>query len=355
MKFSSLIFRALFMLVVCVGVSGCQLFRGEDTESTPTLDVTQAYQTVNAKLTQAVAETPSRTIQPTASATSVTQGTPTGLTPSATATNTGQPVATEGNCENRAAPGVPIDVTIPDDTQMTSGQEFTKTWRLQNSGTCTWTREYAVAHFSGDPMGAPTSVRLSQEVPPGRTIDISVDMVAPANGGSFQGNWKLRSAAGTWFGIGPNYDSAFWVRIIVTALPTATPSAIQGTPAATPTAPVLVSGTVDLLPGDTLDLDNAQVNAGSGADLNYLQVADGLHQLQAVGSARLGVFGAVQPGFAECQSASPSATFVNVEALPPGTYLCYRSGLGWPGRAMVSDFDAGDAALRLEIITWSLP
>src|SRR5512140_2447803 len=34
------------------------------------------------------------------------------------------------------------DVTIPDGTQLSVNEVFTKTWRLQNRGTCTWTPDY---------------------------------------------------------------------------------------------------------------------------------------------------------------------------------------------------------------------
>src|SRR5688572_33446410 len=34
------------------------------------------------------------------------------------------------------------DVTVPDGTQLSAGEVFTKTWRLQNRGTCTWTPDY---------------------------------------------------------------------------------------------------------------------------------------------------------------------------------------------------------------------
>ena len=343
----------LLLLAIGLGITGCQLFRGDEGEATATLDVTQAYQTVNARLTQAVGETPSATMGPSATATSIASRTPTLGTPTATSTPISQIPTNDGSCTNRAAPGVPIDVTIPDDTEMVPGQEFTKTWRLQNAGTCNWTQEYVIAYFSGEPMGADSSLKLSQAVPPGTSVDISVDMVAPLNPGSYQGNWKLRTGTGDWFGIGPNYDAPFWVRITVISQPTAAPTASRGAPTATATPSVLASDSVIMQPGDGLDLDTADLNGGAGDDLDYVQIADNLHQLQVVGSTRLSVYGAAQPSVSDCQSASITASFVNVEAMPPGTYLCYRTGLGWIGRAMVFDFNESDAELTLEILTWS--
>ena len=47
------------------------------------------------------------------------------------------------------------DVTIPDGTKITGGTSFTKTWRLRNAGSCTWTTEYDLAFVKGDQMSAP--------------------------------------------------------------------------------------------------------------------------------------------------------------------------------------------------------
>jgi len=126
-----------------------------------------------------------------------------------------------------AAAGVPIDISIPDDTPLLPGQPFTKVWRLQNVGGCTWTREYTVALFSGEGMGAQAILPVPGDVPPGQTVEISVDMVAPQMPGKHQGNWKLRNPSNNWFGIGPNGSAPFWVRIVVKQPP---PTAILTIP-----------------------------------------------------------------------------------------------------------------------------
>jgi hypothetical protein len=107
------------------------------------------------------------------------------------------------------------DVTIPDEMDLGPGEAFTKTWRLQNAGSCTWTIGYLLYFESGNIMGGPTSQYLtSQPVLPGETIDVSVDLVAPGETGSYQGNWMLRNVKGEGFGIG-EYSKAFWVKINV--------------------------------------------------------------------------------------------------------------------------------------------
>jgi hypothetical protein len=92
------------------------------------------------------------------------------------------------------------DVTIPDGTVMTPGQTFTKTWRLRNAGTCTWTTSYATVFSSGNSMNGPTTQALAGTVNPGQTVDISVNLTAPSAVGDYTGNWKLRDASGILFG-----------------------------------------------------------------------------------------------------------------------------------------------------------
>src|SRR5271157_1067465 len=46
------------------------------------------------------------------------------------------------------------DVTVPDGTTLAPGATFTKTWRLENIGNCTWTTSYALVFSSGSAMGA---------------------------------------------------------------------------------------------------------------------------------------------------------------------------------------------------------
>jgi hypothetical protein len=120
---------------------------------------------------------------------------------------------------DQAGAGKPIDLSIPDDSQLLPGQAFTKVWRLQNVGSCTWTKEYSVALFSGESLGAQPSVSLPGDIPPGQTVEISVDMIAPLAPGKYQGNWKLRNPSDEWFGIGPDGSAPFWVRILVVELP----------------------------------------------------------------------------------------------------------------------------------------
>jgi hypothetical protein len=114
------------------------------------------------------------------------------------------------------------DVTVPDGTVFTPGQSFTKTWRLKNSGTCAWNTGYSLVFYSGELMSGPASSALPTPVAPGQTADISVNLIAPANPGSYRGYWMLKNPAGTTFGIGSSGNNAFWLDVRTLATPAST-------------------------------------------------------------------------------------------------------------------------------------
>src|SRR5512138_3903435 len=94
------------------------------------------------------------------------------------------------------------DVTAPDGSAFAAGAAFTKTWRLSNIGTCTWTTAYNLVWTGGDALGAPNAVKLPNDVPPGQTLDLSVNLTAPTASGHYKALFKLSNAAGAQFGIG---------------------------------------------------------------------------------------------------------------------------------------------------------
>lgn len=349
--------RITLLTTLFLALAGCNL---PASESSPTPDITQAYQTVEARLTQAATLTIAASPTPTTAT----------ATPEATATSpavqptlaTPLPSATQSvRACDQAAPGVPIDVTIPDDTRMAPGQTFTKTWRLQNTGTCTWTTDYSIALFSGDAMNAPTSVRLPTNVAPGQTVDISVDLVAPQTAGTYTGNWKLRNAAGTWFGIGPSGNSPFWVRIVVAGTPvstitvTVTPTQSTPYPGQTPSPGTQASGSLTLLPGDLVNLDTNQINTGAGEDLAYRRKDNGKLELAPANIALIAVFGRGTPTIDDCASAALSSAALKLQDLGAGLYLCYRTDQGLYGWLRLLSLDESNGALGIQFLTWSLP
>ncbi len=108
------------------------------------------------------------------------------------------------------------DVTVPDGTRFNPGATFTKTWRLRNIGTCTWTTGYSMVFQSGEQMGGPASVPMPSSVAPGQNVDVSVNLTAPNAAGHYIGYWRFRNAGGTVFGIGLAANKSWWVEINVT-------------------------------------------------------------------------------------------------------------------------------------------
>jgi len=111
------------------------------------------------------------------------------------------------------------DITIPDGTAFSPGETFTKTWRLQNRGTCTWTPDYMLVFSGGSQMGDTIALRLPGYVVPGQTVDVSVTLTAPAARGEFTGYWMLRNPSGVLFGYGDHANKPFYVDIQVSDLP----------------------------------------------------------------------------------------------------------------------------------------
>lgn len=122
-------------------------------------------------------------------------------------------VQDESNCTNKAA--FEEDVTIPDDTQVPGGLEFTKVWRLRNDGTCTWNTAYSLVFTDGDQMGANSPMPLDAPVAPDEEVELSVTFTAPAKAGTYRSEWLLRSAFGQEFGTGRGDDEPVFVQVQV--------------------------------------------------------------------------------------------------------------------------------------------
>jgi hypothetical protein len=159
---------------------------------------------------------------------SETNGTP---TPTVTVTPLGldQTQTAEAICTNAAT--FVEHVTIPINANLTPESNFTKIWRVNNSGSCDWVG-YNLIHISGDLLGA-NSPRALPMVSAGKDADIALEMVAPGTPGTHTSTWRLRAEDGTIFG------PELVVTIIVPQPPTDTPTPTATyTPTPTPTATI---------------------------------------------------------------------------------------------------------------------
>jgi hypothetical protein len=93
------------------------------------------------------------------------------------------------------------DVTIPDETTIPAGQNFTKTWKVSNIGTCTWTATYQLVFVSGDSLGGKATA-IGKTVKPGESADVSVILTSTSATGIIKGTWKLSNDKAQAFGDG---------------------------------------------------------------------------------------------------------------------------------------------------------
>lgn len=118
-------------------------------------------------------------------------------------------------CDDYSFTLATLDVTIPDGTPMTPGQEFVKTWKIKNTGICTWDTNYkAIFSYSSPPNermnGQP--IPLTGLVAPGQEVDVSVQFKAPTTPGEYTGYWQMVNAKGIPFG---KKDFILIVKIVV--------------------------------------------------------------------------------------------------------------------------------------------
>ncbi len=106
------------------------------------------------------------------------------------------------------------DVTVADGSYVAPGSTFIKTWRIRNNGTTTWTTNYKLVFVSGTQMAAVNAVNLPYNVGPGQSVDISVQMTAPTQSGSYKSEWKLVNESGSQFGVGANCQTPVWAQIV---------------------------------------------------------------------------------------------------------------------------------------------
>ena len=231
MKKQTILLLSISLVSLALLLAACGFIRGtggepEGSNATDTVDAntlaTMSAGTVSARLTQISIETLFAQATQLALVTNTPMNTstpvPTATLPPPTATPvppTSTPIPIPCNLASFVT-----DVTIPDGSSFIAGEQFVKTWRIKNIGSCTWSTSYSVYFYSGNSMSAPAAVSMPDSVKPGQTIDVSISMVAPASTGNFTGNWMLKAANGAVFGVGAAGNVPLTVSITVKSLPT---------------------------------------------------------------------------------------------------------------------------------------
>jgi hypothetical protein len=206
----------ILLFLLMLAVPACNM--PGSSQPAPDAIYTSAVQTVEAQFTLDAAAAAEASATPEADT-----PTPEPLaspTPEPATSTSESPTATSLPCN---AVSFVSDVTIPDGASIETGKTFVKTWRLRNSGSCTWNSSYQLVFKTGDAMSGPASKSLTNStVAPGQTLDISVDLTAPATPGTYKGFWELREPGGVNFGL--TTGGAFWVEIKAVSPVTQPPS-----------------------------------------------------------------------------------------------------------------------------------
>lgn len=135
-------------------------------------------------------------------------------TPQATNTATTQPLAQVTNAQGTTVAlcdsmSFVADVNIPDDTNMSPGQDFLKTWKVKNTGSCPWGEGYELVYAGyADEMDGQAQP-ITEVVQPGQEVEISVQFTAPSEIGEYLSAWQMQNPAGVTF------EDIIFVRIIV--------------------------------------------------------------------------------------------------------------------------------------------
>ena len=197
-------------LLVMLLVAACGSSNTPNQE--PTADVaairTSAASTVVSQFTlTAAAFTPTPSLPTDTSAPAATQA------PEETSTATQAAVAQVTNAQGTAVAlcdslAFVADVNVPDGTSMAPGQDFLKTWRVKNTGSCPWGAGYKLVHAYGDEMSGQIQP-LTGVVQPGEEVEISVQFKAPDAANQYVSAWQMSNPKGVTF------PQVIFVKIVV--------------------------------------------------------------------------------------------------------------------------------------------
>ena len=234
-----------FIMIAALLLSACGATAATEV---PTLTVnpddirTQAVGTFSADLTATAFAAPTSTpaVSPTPLVSVTALATNTGVVAFGT---TAAPAGGGGTTTSCYGLSFVSDVSIPDNTPVTPGQTFTKTWKVKNAGSCAWDAGFKFAFTGGEQMGG-TSYTLPSSVAAGAVTDISVPMTAPNKTGTLRGNWRMSTASGQFFG------DEVYVQVVIGggAAATNTTGAPAAGTATSTTAPAAATATATATP-----------------------------------------------------------------------------------------------------------
>lgn len=91
------------------------------------------------------------------------------------------------------------DITVPDGTVVSSNVPIDKRWRVKNSGTCNWNRNYRITLISGTDLGLPDQQALFP-ARSGNEAVVRMLLTAPKDPGTYRSAWQAIDPSGAPFG-----------------------------------------------------------------------------------------------------------------------------------------------------------
>jgi hypothetical protein len=198
------------LLSALMALAGCNLPAGGNSVSTPTSSVfistlaaarTEAVQFVYLTLTQAAALIPSATLPPlTATVQPVVKKTRTPIAPTPTGTkkaaaaNTPSPTANAYHC-------FITSLSPTSGTSITKGKNFDLKVTFINDGSATWKPSTVDFTYLSGPkfQKSSSTIKLTQDILPGQSVKLVVDMAATSEKGTQAINWALEQPTGAYF------------------------------------------------------------------------------------------------------------------------------------------------------------
>ncbi len=222
-----------------------------DVGDDPTEDVTAEKPTAKVEKTEPVpTEDPGGEDKPTA-------------TPNATATPDGGDEIGEGEVAQFIT-----DVTIPDYSELDTGEEITKTWRIKNAGSTTWTAGYVIEFEKGEKLGAATQIPLGEEVAPGEMVDISIDFRVPTATGEYTSYWILKNEENQRVGVADEEKYLSLYMVILAVEDNGGGSSGGSSSGGNTSGGQSISGGAKIT-GATVSVDTANYQGSCPAELNF--------------------------------------------------------------------------------------
>jgi hypothetical protein len=206
----------LFIIAILIAACGPSATPGEPTPDVAAVRTSAAGTVVSQFTLTAAAFTPT-----TAPSTQMTDTPEADTTPTETSLPVAQVTNAEGTtvalCDKYSWDPETVDVNVPDDTVMSPGQEFIKTWRIKNIGTCSWGEGYELvfsySSLPNDDVLNGVAQPLAASIASQQEVEVSVQFTAPDLPGTYFSVWTMENPTDIAF-LG-NDNKALYVRIVV--------------------------------------------------------------------------------------------------------------------------------------------